>query len=287
MPFQQLLPSIFPQWETGDSGWPAVQSAAALLGADVSATDELRKLYNASIGNPNSVRTLTLLTGGAGFLRPDWANVNGTICMVTAAGAFPSAMYFGQDYVFFGPLDDAVLSVKLPETYRVNIKEFYVSWGAAAPNILNGDKPVIFLPTDGGAVTNVDVSGILGAQYGLRGKNGNALEWFVTVGGVLQETAAIVWPEAADFRNWVKVTCEHVAATPALAAKFNLYLNDSLVIARDWESGTVLPRFSDAVTGTGCMMRSLFYKTAVASDQFAMAMIRSREGAFDVAGTVA
>lgn len=282
MPIENALAAVAPSWLQGDLGWPSQQGSGGALGSDVTTTDESRTLYAASIGEVTSKKCLVLLTGGAGYFRPDWLNINGVICGQTQGGAFPSAMYFGDDFVWYGPTIGTGLSGLVPEPYRVQIKELYVSWTAAAPVLTGDDKPLVFIPTAGGGLTNTVLTGILGAQYGIRGAGAGALEWFTTIGGVEQEAVALAWPEV-DLRYWVKISAEHITATPTANAKFNLYLNDVLAISRDWEAGTTLPTFSDAVAGTGSMMRSIFYQGANVN-KMNFTMIRCREGQFDFAG---
>ncbi len=282
MPFEQLVPSVFPDYRSGDIGWPNVQSGQALLGTAVSSTDGIRVIFRSGIGTTALDFYLRLPTGGAGFSLPDWSNSNGVVCMITQGTVFPSGYYFGETHTFLGPLQTGVLTTSVPPWARITIDDYYVRWANAAPTISAEDKPLIHLPTPGGGVTNIDTSGILGAQYGLRGTGATGVEWYVTVGGVLVETVAITWPET-DWRNWVKVTTEHFAATPNEAAKFNLYLNDNLVIARDWEVASIMPRFTDAVGGNGIMMRRLF-RQGVNAELMLVTMMRSRSGNFDING---
>lgn len=284
MPIESVLPAVFPEWALGDTGWPPVQSACTLIPNAVSATDEERRLYSASYGTPNSRDMLTLLTGGAGFLRPNWTNHNGVICLQTQGGAFPSAMFVGQNMVFYGPLASGTLTAKVPEPFRVSILELFVSWTVAAPALTTDDKPLVFCPSDGGGVTAIALGGIAGAQYGVRGDGAGGLEFFSSIGGVLQESVALAWPQSADLRYWVKLSAEHIAATPTSSAKFNLYIDDNVVIARNWDGGTTLPAFSDAVAGTGCMMRAAFYQGANVN-LMNIAMIRARAGNFDFGGS--
>jgi hypothetical protein len=226
---------------------------------------------------------MQIATGGSGFLNGVWVNIDGTIALETRGLAFPTAYYFGESSTFLGPLEAGVLSVSLPDSWRVMIDEFYIRWTTASPTVSTEDKPVIYLPTDGGGVTSDDVSGVANAQYGIRGDGAGGFEYFSAIGGVQQEAVAITWPET-DLRNWVKVGVEHFAANGSRAAKVNFYLNESLVIARNWESGTNLPDFADAASGTGFMMRRMF-RQGPNANYFDWTMARSRYGKFDIQGS--
>jgi len=280
MPFEQLLQAAVPEWDI-DVGWPDTRSGGTVIGSDVTATDINGLTY--FDGYPANKDFGILPTGGAGFRRPDWADVNGVVCMKTDGAAFPSAYYIANVANVLGPLLATDINFSMPEPFRVYILELYVCWDTAAPTIAVDDKPLLYVPSDGGSVTNIDTSGIAGAQYGIRGDGAGGFEFYSAIGGVLQENTAITWPEA-DLRNWVKVGMQHKVANASRAATLDILINDAAVLSRTWEAGTNLPDFSDAVAGTGCMMRAQF-RQGVNANRMNIAQIRCRQGRFDVAGT--
>jgi hypothetical protein len=282
MPFEQLVAAQTPRWAF-DFGWPYTRSGIAALGAIVGVADRLGLQYCDGIpATSGNDIVLTLPTAGGAFASPTWEKQNGTVCMRTDGGVDPSGFYVGESIVINGPLlaDDVPFSVS--PSFRCHIDEWYVSWNAAAPVISAEDKPILFLPTDGGGILDIDTSGIVGAQYGIRGDGAGGFEFFSAIGGVLQESVALVWPEA-DLRAWVKLGVQHKVANGNRAATFELLLNDAVAISRTWEAGTTLPDFSDAVAGTGQMMRRKF-RQGVGANLMNIAMVRIRAGGFDVNG---
>lgn len=288
MPFESLIPATFPTWDV-DVGWPERSYANGAIGTAANQREQRYRRQNPGDGSNSQNYMIDIF---AASLTPNWAIHKGLVCVTP----FPqptirgSVFFFGDSTNIAGPFDSQGLvpsgalnaAVSIIPYERVYIDDFMVAFATSPPALLGpaGNIVVSFAPDASGTTTAV--FGNTGSHYGLRPDGAGGIEWYSVIASVLQEVVPVAWP-VSDFTQWVKVTVEHIMATPAGPGQVRLFLNDLPVLTRAWGVGTTLVNLA---AGSARHMRRYFgQNVAEPEPEMYFTMFRSRIGRFTVDGT--
>jgi len=289
MPFEQVIPPAFPKWEV-DQTWPPSDFDIAAIGSAIGATGELPNTRRAF---PSSAITQDFVVRVSGVnIAPNWAVHNGLLCISPQPGASPSTLFYSTNVNIPGPMNNEgfnaaenfLCNVPVPSWKRVFIDEFLIAFSTATIPALSTDTMLWGAVPDQSA-NQTALYGNSGVHYGLRVDGSGGIEFYSTIGGVLQENVAVTWPEA-DFREWVKVIVEHQTANISGAGQLRIWFTDStnLVISRNWGAGTTLPDLADAATGR-TFRRYFGQNSGEGADTMFVTGFRSRAGRYTFDGT--
>lgn len=287
MPYEQVLPTVFPSWES-DIIWPHGIYDRAAIGA--AATGDVRPRSRTNFPANTATQSYIVATTQL-HVDPNWAMHNGLGCVSPQPIANESAFFFGVGQEILGPVDNEGYTAAqnfpcaspLPSWDRVWIDEFLIAFSTAAITHDINNMVCSFVPGPGGG--GAAFFGDASTHYGLRGDGAGDIEFYSTIGGILQETVTLVWPNA-DMRIWVRVIVEHQTANVAGSGQLRIFLNNqnNLAISRNWNTGTTLPNFT-TWGGSRSIRRYFGQEVGETPDSMFFAMFRTRMGRHTYDGT--
>ncbi len=286
MPFEQVIPAVFPAWEV-DMGWPWTYYLNGAVGTAAGSVESRHRVNYP--GNGNISPFFTNPTAAA-HINPNYVMHKGLYAVTPQPQPTirSSVLFFGDNVCLPGPFDNQgftaggefMCNVPVVPYRRAFIDEFLIAFTNTAPNLSVDNMLCCFTP-DSGAVTT-SLFGNTGTHYGIRMAGLQTVEFYSVRASVLQESVTLTWP-VSDWTQWVKIGVEHLMATPAGAAQVRFFLNDVPVITRSWGAGTTLPNLS---AGSARHMRRYFGQSvAEPLDEINFSMFRVRAGRFTIDNT--
>lgn len=288
MPYESLVPATFPTWDI-DVVWPQRTFVNPAVGAASALGDrDQGQRFQIPQGANNATAYMVDILGNSTV--PDFAFHRGLYCITPMPQPTirPSVFFFCDSALIAGPLDSQAFApgdgfpsaVSVIPYQRVYIDDLMVAFGSD-PTPLGVNNSIARNIPDTSAVQSA-VHGNVGTHYGLRADGAGGVEFASIIGGVIQETVALTWP-AADMRDWVKVTVEHIMASPTGPAQVRYLFNDVPVLTRAWGAGTVLPDFVN-VANSRHIRRYFGQRLGEPQGELYFSCFRSRIGRFTVDG---
>lgn len=281
MPFEQVVPPIFPTYERDVGGMP--HTSIINLGATVGGT------FGPGYDNARSQGTTSTPFGDqiTAMSAANWQRHRGVVSIQFSPAAFDVGYWWGDSVMMTGPVDDGAggafpCAVDGLPSYRVYIDDVYVAFETPATLGLD-TKPIIYVPTE--STIEPSVSGVANDQYGIRADGAGGFEFFSAIAGVQTEAVALTWP-TANLADFVKITVEHQIASASGAGQVRFFLNDNAVLTRAFSLAT-MPTLEDGTTAddSSFMRRASISGVSGPDTDMFLTMFRCRAGRFTVEGT--